>query len=464
MITRLFLVFSVLLPLVLNDVTSGEGLPLPAEQPARPNVLLVVLDDAAPLLSSYGGPANTPHMDALAASGIRYELAFANSTGCNPSRVSFATGLMPRCVNTMTQLQWRDVMNQCSPGLGTNVKTMFQVFADAGYATSAVGKIMHTPNQQAAEFQSSDFRSPGDIMAHVANAPINASAEFHAYSFLRDWGRLEDLRKHDGSTFTEADLVDHGVVTDSLTEMATLPEPFFLAVGLVSPHLPRYVPGRLYDKYLGVPLPDVLMNDADDMYHASRQRSSENTQNRVVIRDILSNRAAWQGFNAAYYGSLEYADEQVGRLLAAVPENTVVVVWSDHGYHLGQKLKVEKGAVWRESYHVPLIVAGPGVDPGVVPGPTNSTEIYGVLLGLAGLAPTDGVPRPVLDKGLVLFDGHAAMDDGQHAVVIYNATNGLTRSHEFYDMAADPLQWRNRLDHPLFNQWRLELLSKAVTQ
>lgn len=438
--TILFALITILLPLVLNPATSTPAGTIPPLH--RPNVLLIILDDAAPLLSSYGGPVHTPNMDALAAQGRRYTQAFANSTGCNPSRVSFATGLLPLCVNTMLQTDWRAVMDGCTPGLGSNVRTMYRTFADAGYSTLAVGKIMHTAQQQTAEFQESIFYAPGDWLDQIANSPLHGLTEYYSIGTpLRDWGRLEDLRGHNGETFGEHDLTDWRITTDAIERMGALQEPFLLAVGLVGPHWPRYAPGRLYSKYLSTPLPDVLMNDADDMPHVGRQRSSENTQNRMVIRDILSHRAVWQGFNAAYYAGLEFADEQVGRLLAEVPDNTIVVVWSDHGYHLGQKLKVEKGALWRESYHIPLIIAGPGVEPGIVADVTNSTEVYPLLLGLAGLSATDGIDRTPIADGLIAFDGHVAIDDGSHALILYNVAG--QRAQEFYDLHNDPLQWRN---------------------
>lgn len=447
---RYLLSFVILFPMIFGapDAPPGGTVPdgtiPPAQVERPPNILLIVLDDAAPLLSSYGGPVSTPHMDSLAAQGQRYAQAFANSTGCNPSRVSFATGLLPTCVNTMSQTDWRNIMDGCTPGLGGGVKTMYRTFADAGYQTLAVGKIMHSSAQQTPEFQESHFYAPGDWLGQIANSPLHGLTEYYAIGTpLRDWGRLEDLRGHNGETFGEEALTDWRITTDAIQRMGGLQEPWLLAVGLVGPHWPRYAPDRLYSKYLNVPLPPVLMNDADDMPHLGRNRSSENTQNRIVIRDILSHRPVWQAFNAAYYASLEFADEQIGRLLAAVPEDTVVVVWSDHGYHLGQKLKVEKGALWRESYHVPLIVAGPGVAPGVVTDVTNSTEVYTMLLGLAGLTPTDGIDRTPIADGFIAFDGHAAIDDGQYALILYNAANGLPRAQEFYDLQADPLQWRN---------------------
>lgn len=447
---RYLLSFVILFPMVFGapDAPPGGTVPdgtiPPAQVEQRPNVLLIVLDDAAPLLSSYGGPAHTPHLDGLAAQGRRYTQAFANSTGCNPSRVSFATGLLPLCVNTMLQTDWRAVMDGCHPGQGTNVKTMYRTFADAGYQTLAVGKIMHSSNQQIPEFQESVFYAPGDWLPLIANSPLHGLTEYYNIGTpLRDWGRLEDLRGHNGETFGEESLTDWRITTDALDRLPGLQEPWLMAVGLVGPHWPRYAPDRLYSKYLATPLPPVLMNDADDMPHRGRNLSSENTQNRMVIRDILSHRDRWQAFNAAYYAGLEFADEQIGRLLAAVPDDTIVVVWSDHGYHLGQKLKVEKGALWRESYHVPLIVAGPGVQPEVITDVTNSTEVYPMLLGLAGLTPTDGIDRTPIPDGLISFDGHVAMDDGQYAIIRYNVLNGLPQAQEFYNLQADPLQWRN---------------------
>jgi arylsulfatase A-like enzyme len=406
-----------------------------------PNVLMIMLDDAG---AQYMDVAHTPHIDWIASQGTKYTQAVANSTGCNPSRVSFATGLMPLCVDSMSETDWRATMNACSAGLGDNVRTMYQEFAAAGYSTVAVGKIMHTAEQQSAEFQASYFMEAEDILPEVANRPLHGLTAFYASgSDFKDWGAVEDLRGPTGETFTEQDMMDWRITDKAVDEIGALQEPFFAAVGLASPHLPRYVPQRFMDKYMGVPVPDVLLNDFDDMPHEGRTKSFQRSQNRIVVDSILTHQDRWREFNAAYYASLEVADIQVGRLLAAVPEDTIIVLWSDHGYHLGQKGKIEKGTLWRESYMVPLIMAGPGIEAGaVVTQVTNSTMVYPTLMATAGITPTDGITRTAITDGLIAFEGDVAIDDGAFSLIQYNALTPLQNKQEFYDLQNDPLQWR----------------------
>jgi len=423
-------------------------------KPIRPNVLLIMLDDAG---AQYMDIAHTPNIDRLAVQGRRYTMAFSNSTGCNPSRVSFATGLLPTCVDTMSQTRWRKTMNACQPGLGDQVKTMYRTFGEAGYQTLAVGKIMHQGWQQDAEFNESTFYSPLDIMKNVVNNPLHGLSEFYASGGeFKDWGRVEDLRGANGETYTETDLTDYKIASEAIGKIPNLSRPFFAAVGFTYPHLPRYVPGHLLDKYMGVPVPDVLMNDADDMPRRGRIMSAQGEQNQLVMTEILAHKSRWREFNAAYYASLEFADQQIGRVLAAAPENTVVVLWSDHGYHLGQKLKIEKGTLWRESYHVPLIVAGPGVKPAVIDDVTNSTEVYTMLLDMAGLVPTDGIDRAPVSDGFIAFNGHVAIDDGKYAYIQY-ADAG---EREFYNMQVDSMQWRN-INEPPISKYRQRLFEYA---
>lgn len=473
--------------------------------PQHPNILLIVLDDANKDISIYGGPAQTPNLERIARGGIVFTNAVANSTGCNPSRVSFATGLLPvnNCVHSMEEVndkgtvmtEWRQYMDECpvatqhyGENAGSRVKTLFRTFSDNGYYTFAAGKVMHLNGQQWPEFDQNIWTPIDHLQRRATNIPLHGLHRLYAVtSKLADWGALEDLVGANDETFSEQDTADWTIVDDFIRLLSRAPadQPFFAAVGLVSPHVPRYVPRRLIDRYDNVQLPEVLWNDADDLPSTGRYLNVEHPVQQVVDEELLADEAHWRFLVQTYYASLTFGDEQIGRILNALDSaghlhDTVIVVWSDHGYHLGQKLKIEKGSLWRESYEIPLIIKAPGYGQASISAHVNSVDLFPTLMELVNITQTDDLPRDgvslttlmrdpqavspgISDRpALVFYHGHAVIHTDEYTYIAYNVLNDEELQHELYAIQTDIHQWDNRADNPDMQGVLLEMQNRLA--
>lgn len=381
-------------------------------QKTAPNILLIAIDDLDLSLGAYGGPALTPALDSLATSGIRFDAAYTDAVLCNPSRTALVTGLRPTSTgiysNSDEHRAWRDYMDQpdslafnhYGSGIGSII-TLFEHFAASGYYVASSGKIFHNNQQQSLEPWDRHFTWPSwNSNGWPANAPLH---QIQPYFEVRgsDWGAVEDgVRPDDsGTNFTEFDIPDYRIANNGITLINDAPTdvPFFLSIGFVLPHEPRYVPQRLLDQYPleSIILPEVMANDVDDLPAAALSLISQggNWYDQTYVFDHPSE---WRKMLAAYYAAITYVDEQVGRVLAAleakgVADNTIVVVWSDHGYHLGQKRHLQKHTLWLESAQIPLIIREPGaITHGATSAPVNTVDLLPTLVELAGLQmPTD---------------------------------------------------------------------------
>lgn len=484
--------FTIFLPLVLSGSQGTSGTIPPMQNESRKNVIVIVLDDENADIELLGGIAKTPNMQWIASRGTLYTNAVSNSTGCNPSRVSFSTGLLPltNCITSMedvntygtSMVDWRTYMDQCPAAIqkmgansGRDIKTLWRLFSDSGYYTFASGKVLHKLAQQRTEFDGNYWQSPTELQAKAGNIPLHGLTELYSNgSTLRDWGKIEDLAGKNGEHFTDSDHPDWKI-TDEFIEMLNnrpVNKPFIGAIGLISPHTPRYVPKRLYDLYANADLPDVLANDFDDIPSRGQKLGNNNSDNRIFVRSVLNSYPAWRDFTRTYYASITYADEQIGRVIEALNKtgelnNTIIVVWSDHGYHLGQKLRMEKGTVWSESYHIPLIVSIPGISPSVVTQTVNSVDVLPTLLDATHVQldryPRDGKTLiPVMQGnydnriGIVVFNENMAVRNDLGTLLTYDI-NSDHQQHELY-VNADHNEWNN-----VYNDSRFELLQTELS-
>jgi len=398
--------------------------PAAAQTPARPNILMIMVDDLAPVLGVYGGQAYTPHLDRLAAEGALFENAHVNAVSCNPSRISMIIGLRPASTGITSlspeHCDWRTFLTDpASPGYQnygpgiSQIKTIFQHFRDNGYFIASAGKIFHNNDQILKE--SWDMAYTWDFWQGIGwpqDVPINALHEYFAETFV-DWGAIDQLKKTTGEFYTEQDLPDYRVTQNALRIIAALPDdrPFFVNVGYLLPHLPWYVPQRLLDRYPldRIELPPVLADDLADLPPEALalvwQEGKYHDQ-----RYLFEQPQQWRAALAHYLAGVSYMDEQVGVVLAALEQrgladNTIVLFWSDHGYHLGEKQHLQKHTLWEESTHIPLLVRMPGMiqaesrnagarNAGArIAPPVGSVDLFPTLIELAGLAPPSDFPR-----------------------------------------------------------------------
>lgn len=379
---------------------------LRAADPPRPNVLLICVDDLKPLLGCYGDPlAHSPNIDRLAARGVLFEAAYCNQAVCAPSRNALLTGLRPQTLGIYD--------------LGTNFRrsvpdavTLPQYFQQHGYRTEALGKIFHVGHgnkEDPASWSVPHWKS--DVIAYAlpaSRAPSGLTREEALFSNQPADGKPR------GAAYEASDVPDNaypdGAMADELVRRlhaaAAADEPFFIAAGFVKPHLPFCAPQKYWDLYdpAAFELAKLQRPPAGAPPYAPQSsgelRQYRGTPDQGPVPDDLA-RVLIHG----YYAAASYTDAQIGRVLDALDEtgladNTIVVLWGDHGWHLGDHGMWCKHTNYEQAARIPLIVAAPGVgQPGTrTAALAESVDVYPTLAELAGL------PSPEVPQGL---DGHS---------------------------------------------------------
>ena len=422
--------------------------------PAKPNILFIAIDD----LNDWVGPLDghpqvqTPHMDRLAARGTTFYNAHTQAPLCNPSRTSLMTGRRPSSTGIYGLAPWfREVETL------KDIETLPQYFARHGYRTYSTGKIYH--GRYGGGDGDAEFHEHGPRPGVGARPEEKLAAETPGGHPLMDWGTFphEDEDKGDWAVASWAVEQLAGPLSGAQEN------PFFLAAGFFLPHVPCIVTQKWYDMYPmdSVQLPEIRRDDREDTPRFSWYLHWKLPEPRLRF---LEEADEWHNLVSSYLASISFVDSQVGRLLDALgnsghADDTVIVLWSDHGWHLGEKLITGKNTLWDRSARVPLIFAGPGVAEGSrVTSPAELLDIYPTLVELAGL-PTQG--------GL---EGHSLVPQLQDsmaprewpAITTHNAGNHGVRSEkwryivyadgseELYDMENDPQEFRNLASDPQF--------------
>ncbi len=413
------------------------GAPPAQAQAARasgPNVLFIGVDDLNDWIGPLGGhpQALTPNMDRLAARGVTFTRAYCQAPSCNPSRTSLMTGLRPSTTGVYGNGHaWRRAV--------PDAVTLPQHFMLHGYEVLGGGKTFHGPQNEAASWEAY-YQFKGFL--HPPGTPVNGIPRTAHF----DWG---------GLSAKVADTADTRLA--AWAEAYLLEEhsrPFFLAVGFYRPHLPWYAPQEHFDKFPAsrTELPPTLEGDTDDV-PKSALRSFRDHEN-------VTKHGQWRKAVAGYLACINYADSNIGRLLDALESgpnagNTVVVLWSDHGWQLGEKRQWRKFTLWERSARVVMILAGPGVAArGRKSGRTvELLDLYPTLLDLAGLPPRLELEGRSLRN--LLSDPDAEWD--KPAITSLGPEQATVRTErwrysmhrdgeELYDHAADPMEWNNLAD------------------
>jgi iduronate 2-sulfatase len=377
------------------EVPQGSSLAAKPRGPAaKPNVLLVMVDDLNVRLGCYGYPVHSPAVDRLAREGRRFDRAYCQIASCSPSRTSLLTGWRPERTGVWDNLQTpRERLQGALP--------LQEHFHANGYFTARVGKIYHGPFEEQFHWDVAEHTPylPGD----EAWEPPSRQERERAGSSARPWTATDnrDEDEPDGRTARR--------VAELLAQNKG--RPFFIAAGFNKPHIHWVAPRRYFDLYPpdGIALPKEPPDDRDDIPEIAIFRKAPRAPGRFLggpgDRDDAFRREA----TAAYYACVSFMDAQVGVLLETLDrlqlrDRTIVVLLGDHGYHLG-----EHGGLWRkntlfeESLRVPFIVAAPGFgQPGVAArGLVESLDLYPTLVDLAGLSPVAGLDgtslRPLLE-------------------------------------------------------------------
>ena len=343
------------------------------------NVLFIAVDDLNDWVGCLEGhpQAHTPHLDRLAARGTLFTNAHCQAPVCNPSRTSVMTGLRPTTTGVYALQPWlRDVEELAE------LVTLPQHFAASGYATLGTGKLFHGGYGRGVTDSELAVLGPP---ATVGAKPATKLVETPNPHPLVDWGTFphEDEERGDFAVASWA--------VERLTgELAESDEPFFLGVGFFLPHVPCYAPPEWFEVSPEdeVALPEVPLDDRDDTPRSSWYLHWDLPEPRLAF---LQEAGEWRSLVRAYLASIAYVDAQLGRVLAALEEgghadDTLVVLWSDHGFHLGEKLVTGKNTLWEPSTRVPLVFAGPGVAEGArCDSPVELLDLYPTLVELCGL-------------------------------------------------------------------------------
>lgn len=431
---------------------------LNASAPAaeRPNVLFIAVDDLNDWIGCLGGhpDGQSPHIDALAARGCLFERAYCSAPACNPSRVALMTGMRPSTTGIYVNPQpWRKHL--------ADTVTLPQHFMAHGYHAAGSGKIYHG--------RYDDDTSWNDYLKKGADPKPTPAV-------------LKDPRSKSGGIVygvldvEDEEMNDYRMVSYAIDFLGREHDkPFFLACGIYRPHMPWQVPRSYYDLFPPdeVTLPKVLDNDLDDLPAAGVKMARPQGDHATMLKT-----GNWRYAVQAYLASIKFADGQVGRLIKALDEseyakNTIIVLWGDHGWHLGEKHHWRKFSLWEEACRAPLMIVAPGItsaDSRCVR-TVDFVDLYPTLSELCGLPIGDHldgeslVPLLKNPKRSWSFPAITTHGRNNHAVRTqrWRYIRYADGSEELYDHEEDPMEWSNLAKSP-FHQDIKDGLAKWLPQ
>lgn len=419
----------------------------PAAQEERPNVLFVVVDDLNDWVGFLGGhpDAHTPNLDRLAARGVVFRNAHCQAPICGPSRASMWSGRLPSTTGIYGQVRDRDLRADESPL--RDAVFLSEHFAAEGYATLGVGKLFHSGG------------GPGAFQEYGGGNGGSGPKPAERFAYDPAWFDKTGRTQTDWGAFPERDedMPDWKTASWAVEQLAAEHDgPFFLAVGFVRPHVPWYVPGRWFERFERdeLALPPFAPADLADVPPIA---SRINAVPMMPTTEWAIEADAWRDIVHAYLACVAFVDAQIGRVLDALEaspyaDDTLIVLCSDHGYHLGEKNRFSKQTVWERSTRVPLIVVEPGSENGSArEAPVGLVDLYPTLVELAGLPEPDGLDGhslvPLLRDPEAAWPHVARTSYGQHVQSIRDGRHRLIQypdgSRELYDHADDADEWHN---------------------
>lgn len=447
-----------------------------AEPERRPNVLFIAVDDLNTRIGCYGDPvAKTPNLDRLAQSGVRFDRAYCQFPVCNPSRVSLMLGRYPTTTETI---------DFAKPALlGRDWVTLTEHFRASGYRVQLLGKIYHYPEPKPWSAGEAEVLKEQEI--HRKNlAELTRWEPYRSLSppptkwvnSLRTWANVFrpvpdseriDAEQNPKNYEWTADVKNAREATASLEQFARSDQPFFLGVGFYKPHVPLVVPQKFFDLFPPdkMPLPPDFAptpTAADDV-----PRNALRSNLDLFYEERPTPERAKAAI-AAYYACMTFMDEKLGEVLDSLDrlglrQNTVIVLWGDHGWHLGEKGMWAKGTLFDVSARAPLIIVDPRRKTGGQPCPrtVEFVDLYPTLVELCGLATSPGLEGvsliPLLDHPTASWDRPAysfvAREEWLGRSVrterwCYTEWDRGRYGTELYDLQADPRESKNLAGDP----------------
>ncbi|WP_316811836.1 sulfatase [Pedobacter heparinus] len=429
----------------------------------QPNVLFIAVDDLRPELGCYGNrTVKSPNIDKLAASGVLFSQAYCQQAVCSPSRTSLMTGRRP---NTTKVWDLKTHFRSTIP----DVVTLPQYFKNNGYHTQSIGKIYHDP----ASAQDSLSWSVPEILAvtkregkYVLPANLQKNSAKAAATEMAD---VSDNAYIDGQVADQA--------VDVLKKNKD--KPFFLAVGFRRPHLPFSAPKKYWDMYdrenISLPVQKTLPKNIPP--YAAHKSEELRGYTDIGFNQLITDDKTRELLHG-YYAAVSYTDAQIGKVLAELErlnltKNTIIVLWSDHGFHLGEKGLWAKSTNYELDTRVPLIIAAPGKKQRVKSnGLVELVDLYPTLADLGGFQIPDGLegtslvplldkpnqpwksavfsqfPRPWIYKSAPDLMGYTMRTDRYRYVEWRDFKTAEVKAIELYDHQADPAEINNIADVP----------------
>jgi iduronate 2-sulfatase len=468
--SRSLLLITLLIPAIM--------LPIPGQAADRPNVLLILVDDLKPAIGCYGDArAHTPHIDALAARGMRFNMAYCNQAVCAPSRFTLMLGSH----STSTGLYGLgSQLRQVVP----NAVTMPQYFSRHGYRTESLGKVFHIGHGNQGDpksFSVPHFKDKVIEYLEPASTDGGKLTREEALFTNQKLGQIRSLPR--GAAFEspvakDSDYADGRVAAETMRRLqaakarrAKDDTPFFITAGFVRPHLPFSAPKKYWDLHDPTRLPQPINESAPQGAPAvAVKKGGEITAYKPVpVTGKISDKLK-QTLIHGYYASTSFVDAQIGKVLQELKrldlhDNTIIVLWGDHGFHLGDLGIWTKHTNYEQANRIPIMIVAPGVTtPGDSTGQLAETvDIFPTLADLAGLPAPEG-PQSIDGISLVpvLKDASARVRD--HAFHAYprkllgrairteryrlvewrNPGQPVTAAqYELYDYQQDPNETRN---------------------
>jgi arylsulfatase A-like enzyme len=427
----------------------------------RPNVLFIAVDDLNDWIGCLGGhpQTKTPNFDRLAASGMLFRNAYCPGASCNPSRTAIMTGLPAHRSGLYSN---RQDMRQVLP----EAELLPRYFSRHGYWSAGSGKILHyfidAPSWDD-YFPATEREDPFPRTFYPEKRPVNLPRAGEWQYVETDWAALD---------VTDEEFGGDWLVTKWIGEQLERKhdKPFFLACGLYRPHEPWFVPKKYFEPFPIEsirPGPGVKEGDLDDVPTTGQKLA----RNRYF--EHIQQHGQWKKGIQAYLASIHFSDAMLGRVLDALEKSpqrdkTIVVLWSDHGWHLGEKEHWQKFTGWRVCDRVPLMIRVPKGVPGLPDGtragavcdrPVCLVDLFGTLTELCGLPAKEGIDSrslvPLLRDPTAAWP-HAAIthldrpENYTLSTETWRYIHYFDGGEELYDIASDPHEWTNlagKADH-----------------
>ncbi len=404
----------------------------------KPNVLFIAVDDLNDFVSyadRYKG-AITPNIDRLASQGMAFNNAYCQYTVCRPSRASVMSGFYPHRL----QGNIHDDESVQAEARKLRSELMHVWFRNNGYKPLAVGKILHR---------------------HLPEETLDASGGRGLFSaglgkLKRNWHQEGTMTDWAMEPESDEQMPDHKAAQWAVDQLEKKHEkPFFLMVGFLRPHNPWYVPKKWWDLYdrEKINLPPYKEDDLNDL----PQMGLNNIKKVMPRTEWAIENDQWRNIVHSYLASISFVDHQIGKVISALEksdygDNTIIVLWSDHGYHMGEKNTFQKHSLWERSTHIPLIFAGPGITAGKSCNRVVSLlDIYPTLVDMCGLPENlqnEGISLvPLIEDPSLAWPYPVVTGYGKDCYAIQNERYRYLRysdgSEEFYDLKNDPHEWNN---------------------